>query len=397
MVAGRPWYHAYPADFFTATQGWPLEMKGPYRLIIDLLNERDRPIPDDAKFMAGILGCSPQRWRKVRDFLIDHRKLVPTQDGQHLTNPRFERERAARLGDHEASVAWGRAGGLERARRAGQLDMDLDAGWHDDEQDAPSAPAHARARSGPESKENRKTFEKESQNFRESSSSDRRKPKQKPNEINARSQPPPQAPCAREESRDQSPEDSSHPIRTATDSRARPIALDDMDLPDLVEAVCDAAGHQPRNPEQRDRATRHVAQWRDQGVSFDQIVVPTIRAVISRTDQPTRTLGRFKADIAHAHARSIAGGGRAAPEPPRQLTASDANDRRIGPLRDRLRKEVGVRTYDGWLRPTAMSLNGETLTVLTPSPFMADWIRSHFGDLLARAAAVERVDVRPEV
>lgn len=104
MVAGRPFYHAYPADFLMATQGWDLETKGAYRLIIDVLNDRDRPVPDEPKFIAGILGCSIQRWRKLREFLLDQGKLMLTEDGMHLTNPRFEREHMSRAEQDRKSV-----------------------------------------------------------------------------------------------------------------------------------------------------------------------------------------------------------------------------------------------------------------------------------------------------
>src|SRR6185369_5154112 len=116
MVAGRPYYHAYPADFFMATQGWDLETKGAYRLIIDLLNDRDRPVPDDPKFIAGVIGCSIQKWRKIRETLLVSGKLMHTEDGLHLTNPRFEREHAARSESRTAAQMNGHLGGLERAR-----------------------------------------------------------------------------------------------------------------------------------------------------------------------------------------------------------------------------------------------------------------------------------------
>jgi chromosomal replication initiator protein len=57
-------------------------------------------------------------------------------------------------------------------------------------------------------------------------------------------------------------------------------------------------------------------------------------------------------------------------------------------IRAGLRRDVGARTFDGWLKPAELGpLDGETgeLTLIMPSQFMADWVRSHFGDRLALA------------
>lgn len=388
MVAGRPWYQRNPADFLMATAHYDLEVKGAYSIILDLLNDRDRPIPDEDRFIAGQLGCTVHKWRKIRGLLIADHKLVEHEG--YLTNPRFERERAKRRGDEEAARLWGRVGGLKSAAlRQGELD--LDAGWHDDDQPPDDSRARARTESTPIADKQPRKSRETAQQTRKFPGNDRQKPPEKPSENNGRAQPPPQATRAREESRVKSIESPTHPNRSASDSR---VALDDLELEPLCQAVCDAAGHQPTNPEQTARALRHVEQWKAQGVSFDQVVIPTIRSIISKTSEPTRTLGRFKPDIAHEHARAVARGGRAAYEPPVQLTIADDPDPRIGPLRERLRSTLGARTYDGWLRPTALSIDDRSLTVIAPSPFMADWVRTHFGELLAKVASVDRVEVR---
>ena len=54
-------------------------------------------------------------------------------------------------------------------------------------------------------------------------------------------------------------------------------------------------------------------------------------------------------------------------------------------IRQGLRRDLGVRTFDGWLKPAEVGQfdaeSGE-LAILMPSQFMADWVRSHFGDRL---------------
>ncbi|HEX4761944.1 MAG TPA: DnaA N-terminal domain-containing protein, partial [Sphingomicrobium sp.] len=57
-------------------------------------------------------------------------------------------------------------------------------------------------------------------------------------------------------------------------------------------------------------------------------------------------------------------------------------------IRSGLRRDLGARTFDGWLKPAelgAFEPDSGTLDIVMPSQFMADWVRSHFGDRLALA------------
>src|SRR6478672_9068560 len=57
-------------------------------------------------------------------------------------------------------------------------------------------------------------------------------------------------------------------------------------------------------------------------------------------------------------------------------------------IRSGLRRDLGTRTFDGWLKPAelgAFEPDGGTLDVVMPSQFMADWVRSHFGERLTLA------------
>ncbi len=57
-------------------------------------------------------------------------------------------------------------------------------------------------------------------------------------------------------------------------------------------------------------------------------------------------------------------------------------------IRTGLRRDLGARTYDGWLKPAQLGTldpDSGALDLLMPSQFMADWVRSHFGDRLALA------------
>jgi chromosomal replication initiator protein len=57
-------------------------------------------------------------------------------------------------------------------------------------------------------------------------------------------------------------------------------------------------------------------------------------------------------------------------------------------IRTGLRRDCGARTFDGWLKPAELGgFDGDSgeLEIVMPSQFMADWVRSHFGERLALA------------
>ena len=57
-------------------------------------------------------------------------------------------------------------------------------------------------------------------------------------------------------------------------------------------------------------------------------------------------------------------------------------------IRTGLRRDCGARTFDGWLKPAELGdfdADSGELELVMPSQFMADWVRSHFGERLALA------------
>jgi chromosomal replication initiator protein len=77
------------------------------------------------------------------------------------------------------------------------------------------------------------------------------------------------------------------------------------------------------------------------------------------------------------------------------LNQGDASDGLASPLvaawetiRAGLRRDCGVRTFDGWLKPAELgTFDPETgsLELVMPSQFMADWVSSHFRERLQLA------------
>lgn len=292
MAHGRPFYQRFHDDFLMGTQDYDLETYGAYSRIIDHLNSRDRHLPDNDKFMAGILNCSPQRWRKLRAKLLKDKKLVLTEDG-YLTNPRFERDKAKRLGNREIAKANGHAGGVLSAAMRSSPELPLEP------------PVRARAHGAPAKPAEK--LQQNPQNFSNSFASSSELPEEKPNKIKPAPQDPPQAPRAGV--RVQSPENKTQPIppRVPAPARARgdgpPGRLDKPDLKDLYDQVCEAAGFCPVDPGAINRAMAMVETWVKAGIPFDTVVIPTIRNTIATTREPTRTLGRFRGVIAHEFAR----------------------------------------------------------------------------------------------
>lgn len=56
-------------------QSLTLEERGAYNTCLDLVYEREGPIPDDARWLAGWMGCSVRKWTALRAALIIKGKI----------------------------------------------------------------------------------------------------------------------------------------------------------------------------------------------------------------------------------------------------------------------------------------------------------------------------------
>ncbi len=99
---GLPYYKAYPRDFIEGTIGMPFETKCAYRVVLDLIYMQGGNLPDDARYISGLLGCSIRKWKSIREALISSGKLVVS--GEFLTNYRAvsELETLSKLQDKQA-------------------------------------------------------------------------------------------------------------------------------------------------------------------------------------------------------------------------------------------------------------------------------------------------------
>lgn len=87
---GLPYYKAYPRDFIEGTVGMSFELKGAYRLVLDLIYMQGGKLPDDARYISGLLGCSVKKWIPMREALLATGKITACQG--YLGNHRADQE-----------------------------------------------------------------------------------------------------------------------------------------------------------------------------------------------------------------------------------------------------------------------------------------------------------------
>lgn len=71
-----PYYKRFPRDFLEGTIGLSFEVKGAYAIVLDLIYMRDGRLPDDARYIAGQLGCSVRKWTAIRAELVEAGKII---------------------------------------------------------------------------------------------------------------------------------------------------------------------------------------------------------------------------------------------------------------------------------------------------------------------------------
>jgi len=114
----RPWYKRYGSDFISGTLGMTLEEKGAYSILLDLIYDRGGPIPDDARYIAGVCGCSVRKWNTIRDRLIALGKIAAF-DGV-ISNFRADKELEISAKSADERAESGRKGGEKSAQMRGQ-------------------------------------------------------------------------------------------------------------------------------------------------------------------------------------------------------------------------------------------------------------------------------------
>lgn len=330
MAHGRPWYKRAGGDFLMAVIHMPdAEHKWAYSAIIDMLNDRDRPIADEAGFISGFTGLSRKKWSIVRTYLLKHGYLMLTDDGC-LTNPRFEREHADRQASQERSVEAGRRGGrASAAARAGQGELGLDD------------QAGKRAESTPDSR---------GESTPDSPPDPPAKLPAGSHENNHLAEAPPQATRARKrlEARVEKEESS-----TANPTTARGVAVDAdeakrFDLYGTMNRLAQIGGVSIINPSAIAREVDVVKAWIAAGYDIEATVIPAITQLFGDTKQETiGSLNFYSARIAKLHAAALRKA--KAPDIPKPIVMIPDEDARMSPLRSDLLAALGEWAYSTFL------------------------------------------------
>lgn len=98
---GLPYYKRYPRDFIEGTIGMPFELKGAYSVLLDLIYMQGGELPDDSRYISGLMGLSVRKWNSIRKDLIEMGKIQV--NGEFLTNYRaiIELESLGKLQDKQ--------------------------------------------------------------------------------------------------------------------------------------------------------------------------------------------------------------------------------------------------------------------------------------------------------
>ena len=104
---GLPYYKRYPRDFIEGTLRMSFELKGADAIILDLIYMQVGELPDDARYISGLLGVSVRKWNSLRNQLVELDKIQVT--GELLTNYRaiIELESLSKYQDKQAENASG--------------------------------------------------------------------------------------------------------------------------------------------------------------------------------------------------------------------------------------------------------------------------------------------------
>lgn len=126
---GLPYYKRYPRDFIEGTLGMSFEAKGAYAIVLDLIYMQGGNLPDDARYISGLLNVSVRKWKALRNELVADGKIQVS--GDFLTNYRAvsELETLAKLQEKQSENASGprKNNDLEKPRLSHtEPDTDID-------------------------------------------------------------------------------------------------------------------------------------------------------------------------------------------------------------------------------------------------------------------------------
>jgi uncharacterized protein YdaU (DUF1376 family) len=331
-VADAPWTKWFHEDFL---QGCMLanltaEEIGVYTVVLNLMAARGGPIEADSRWINGYAGCATTRkLTAIIDRLVDKRKLE--RRGRLLGNAKMIRT----VEDRDTKSQQARRAALSRWHA--HAEPDLFGGDNGGDKQGDKHRDKSEITPGIKEQKPRKTAK--------SADADACSPvRARDSEV--------QIDNLTHPNHETVAKPDQAPPPGGSGQEEKPGRLGDADLMQLYDAVAKASGHNPSMPGQIDRAMGFVQRWQKDGIDFDQVVVPTIKAVIAETRDPTRTLGRFDARIRHEHARLAATpAGRKYQPPASPVMEPEGEDPMFRPARVQLLEDLGPHGYANLCNP----------------------------------------------
>jgi uncharacterized protein YdaU (DUF1376 family) len=114
-MSGQAWYKHNPLDFLGGIVGMPPEQIGAYIVVINLIYARNGPIPNDARWLSGHMGCSPKMAKKLVESLAERGRIGISNGTIH--DDRADAELAISVENSLKNSRNGKTGGEKRAEK----------------------------------------------------------------------------------------------------------------------------------------------------------------------------------------------------------------------------------------------------------------------------------------
>lgn len=412
-MSDSPYINWFTSDFLTGVAGANMnaEQIGVYAIILNLIGDSCGPIDDDAAWLARRCNISTRKMSMILDELASMPNKIVRKNGL-IGNKRMlaevrRRDKRSQNAKDAANERWNRY----RAENKPQLPFEDPADKpgikrkkssknnKTDNANAYATQNHANGELSPDYRPSRDEFIGEikpginSQNRENSAENVMRT---HPDSC-ARVNPDPDSIQTNDqnlldgsarENLDRSIDESNIEPPPA----AEPVpTLRDKDLAELVDLCTNAAGFYPRTPGAIAREFDLVKTWRDLGMDFEAVVIPTIKLGIEGSVDPTSSLLRFDRKVRFAHAQHGSKADRGpAPLPPPIRLDFPSEDASLRQFRADLAEAIGHNHYARLMNRAGLEIartgNGSKPLRIVRSP--ADPFRLLDGDRTAKANAV---------
>lgn len=290
---------------------------GVYCTTLWLIASRGAPIEFDSRWIAGFAGVTPRKATTIINKLAGMPNKLVVRNGM-IGNRKMLR-----------TVA-------ERDRKSDQARAAAHARWHGDEAELPLD--HPRQKQGDKHGDN----PLDNREIIDPIKSKKRRETAKPDDADASS-----FTRARDSETQNNNQPNGKTLEVGGDEKDdRPVA---RDMP-LFDQVCEAAGYNPIQPGHIAKAHDQIRAWRDAGIDFEAIIIPTIKSIIANSNDPTSSLIRFDKHVRHQHAKSGATPASMSYKPPAApITDQPGEEECFAPLRADLLKAMGATTFSRYV------------------------------------------------